>query len=197
VHEAVSVLSILDHIDEETFPTENTLARLFDATEYHFKSKWIKKEEAFFGGAKETVVNEKERDSLKTHPDCSKRITSITPDVESIHQTQPKLFLGTESSFQQWQQQFRFLQLQFYTDAKMISIGLFLALKLWKDFPETPYLINTIGSLFNQMYEFQKDHQLNLHVDVSSPYHDKSYNDLLIFLERLSLKDIVSINYYF
>lgn len=197
VHEALSVLAILEHIDEEAFPTENTLTRLFDATEYHFKSKWIKKEEAFFGGAKETVVNEKEKDSLKTHPDCAKRILNLTPDIEMIRQVQPKMFLGAETDFQHWQEQFRFLQLQFYTDSKMLSIGLFLALKLWKDYPENPYLVKTIGSLFNQMYQFQKNHQLNLHADISSPYHETSYNDLLKFLERLSLKDIVSINYYF
>jgi Zn-dependent protease with chaperone function len=79
---AQSTLALLDTIDTDQLNTAACLEKLFNAKGYPFKKKWIAKEEGLLGGHAVLDEDAELEDSLKTHPDCSKRIKAIDPMVQ-------------------------------------------------------------------------------------------------------------------
>ena len=200
---ALTGLAMLDIIDKETYAAEPGLQRFFNFTEYPFKSKWLKKEEVFFGGVPDKAISTKEKDSLKTHPDCKARIAKLTPIVERIndHNAQRpadnKDFLVSEAQFKTLTTNFKFEVVEFCWVSKRISRCLYYALELLEKNPDNVYLVTTIGKCFNEMYSNQKEHTLNRIVDLPSPYADKNYDAFTQFIQNISLTDMASIGHYF
>jgi Zn-dependent protease with chaperone function len=190
-------LAMLDIIDKDTYAAEPGLQRIFNFTEYPFKSKWLKKEEGFFGGVPDKAISTKEKDSLKTHPDCKARIAKLTPLVEKINDPNNKDFLVSETQFKTLTTNFKFEVVEFCFASKRISRCLYYALELLENNPDNVYLVTTIGKCFNEMYSNQKEHTLNRIVDLPSPYADKNYDALTQFIQNISINDMASISYYF
>lgn len=194
---ALTGLAMLDIIDKDGYAVEQGLQRFFSFTEYPFKSKWLKKEEGFFGGVPDKEISTKEKDSLKTHPDCKARIAKLTPIVERINNPGNKDFLVSESAFKKLNTNFKFEVVEFCWVSKRISRCLYYALELLESNPDNVYLVTTIGKCFNQMYSNQKEHTLNRIVDLPSPYADKNYDALTQFIQNISITDMASIGYHF
>ena len=76
----ITTMKMLDKIDDTTMFSRLNLQKALTFPDYPFKEKWIKKESAIFGAMnpdESSGLTKKERDSLKTHPDCLKRITLL------------------------------------------------------------------------------------------------------------------------
>lgn len=195
--ESLSCLALLDAIDKDDWEIEPELKARFHATMYPFKPRWIQKEAAFFGGVKETAVEKRLADSLKTHPDCLLRREKIRPVIEALHVTERPLNLHADSLFKKWQQQFEFEIVEYLFTSKEISRCLFEALRLLKSYPGNSYLIAKIGACWNEIYQKQREHQLGKIAGLPSANPESQYNRLLEFIQRLTLRDIALLNYYF
>ena len=197
VKESLTCLALLDSIDSERYVPGPELERYFNFAEYPFQKSWVKKEAAFFGGIADLKLTGKEKDSLKTHPDCKIRVARLTPSVEKLNTVSGSNFVVSESKFNELRQRFRYEIIEFCFTSKRVSHALFYAMEFLKDAPGDPYLVNMIGKCFASFYENQKTHTLNQVVDLPSPYFDKNYNSLLEFLQNIRIDDMSAIAYYF
>lgn len=193
--EALSGLAMLDSIDNDKYNVAPALTQYFNAAAFPFKAAWTKEEETFFGGAKLTM-DDKIKDSLKTHPDCRKRVQNITETV--TRNTKPGTVDNIDAAaLRKWQQQYDFEVLAFAYDRDFISLAMYGALQTLSQYPDDPWLLALIGHCWHQLYVAQKKHELSKYADLPSPYQEKKYNDFLVFLQNLSLSDIAQINYHF
>lgn len=193
--EALSGLAMLDSIDNDKYNVEPALKQYFNAAAFPFKAAWTKEEESFFGGAKITI-DEKIKDSLKTHPDCQKRVLNITETVNRNNKPGTVENLDA-TAFTTWQRRYDFEVIAFAYDRGFISLAMYGALQTLSQYPDDPWLLALIGNAWHDLYVAQKKHELSKYIDLPSPYQEKKYNDFLVFLQNLSLSDIAQINYHF
>lgn len=197
IRETITALGLLDDMDKDHYPADSGLQRHFNFTEKPFNAKWLKQETGFFGGVTDKKLSDKERDSLKTHPDCKDRAERLKPTVEKIYKPGSRNFLASEARFREWQQKFRFEIVEYCFQSENLSRCLYHALELLETNPGNAYLVTTIGKCFNEMYSHQKAHTLNRIVNLPSPYFDRNYDILTQFIQNITLGDMASLGYHF
>lgn len=196
LEEAKSALAMLDSIDNDKYDIEPPLRKYFNHPSFPFRDSWMKEEESFFGGATLQEPDKKIVDSLKTHPDCSKRVGMVTPLIaRTVAKGQAANLQATE--LERWQKAYDYEVIAYTFERKYLSLSLYYALQTIEKYPNDPWLLAIIGNCLNRMFEAQKKHELSRYIDLPSPYQEKKYNDFLRFIQNLSLSDIASLNYYF
>lgn len=190
-------LQMLDKVDDSSLFKPLNLQQMLSFNEYPFKPKWIKKESAIFGEMGEddgSGLTIKEKDSLKTHPDCAKRIALLE---DSIQQLKGKNFLVDEKLFEQLKEDFIAEITEQCFDSDNLSRNLYYSLQLLQEGKYTPLAIFSVVRAMNTLYEKQKEHKLGLTVDTENKYLPEDYNLLLRLLNRVRLEEMAAINYYF
>ena len=195
IAESLSSLAMLDNIDSDSLSMETALKSLFNLPEYPFKDKWLKKEEGLLGGHSRQDKTELE-DSLKTHPDCLKRVEFLKPFVEKYNSGLRLKNAINEVKFKELQTVFKYEIVEYAYQNKNYSASLKYTISLLQNLYD-PYLITQIGKIFNGMYSAQKSHTLNRFVQLPSPGFNSNYNLLLEFIQKLYRYDIAAISYNF
>jgi Zn-dependent protease with chaperone function len=199
VRESLTCLALLDSIDNDKYNVSPSLNRVFNFQEYPFQESWTQEEKSLFStlAASSEQENQKERDSLKTHPDCSKRISLLKDRVQQYYKPGSRSFVVNEQQFKQLQHDFDYEIIDYCYRSDDVSRSLFFTLQMLDSQPTNPYLITNTGRCINKMFAAQKGHTLNKVVDMPSPYNDKNYNSLLEFIQRVRLTDLGAFSYYF
>ena len=190
---ALTTLKLLDGIDKTSFDTEAALLARFDAKEYPFKKKWVAREEGLLGGHAHLTEDKEQADSLKTHPDCSKRLIALQPMVRAGGSR----WVIDSAVFVRLGERFRYEVIEYAFASDHYTKSLFLTLQLMKDRNRDPYLVSQTGKLLLGMYRAQKAHTLSKVADLPSPYYPENYNLLLQWVQNLYLEDLAAINYYY
>jgi Zn-dependent protease with chaperone function len=193
---SLSALALLDVIDADTLNTSVCLPAVFNTPEYPFRKKWIARNDGLLGGhvqVKDTAM----ADSLKTHPDCRRRIGWLTKLMDGWMQPAARKFVVDSATFAVLQKTFRYETIEYAFTANNYARSFFLTLELLQKTPGDAYLVTQIGRIFNGIYTAQKAHTLSKVVDLPSPDLPANYNLLLQFIQNLYLEDIASINYYY
>lgn len=193
-----SCLELLDKIDDSLIYKPLVLQQTFNFNDYPFKKKWIQKESSIFSELDQndsSPLTRKEKDSLKTHPDCSKRISLLSDSMQSAEAG--KKFLVNEELFKQLKKEF-FVEMteQCYRE-KNLGRNLYYSLLLLQANENAPVAVYSIARGLNRVYEYQKDHQLGSKIDKESKSFPEEYNQLLRMLDQLRLDEITTINYNF
>jgi Zn-dependent protease with chaperone function len=196
INQIITTLELLDKIDDEETGTGLQLDKIFNFSNHPFQPRWIEKGTSFFAETKTDEKTRKEIDSLKTHPDCSRRIELITPKIKQAAVTGQR-FVVSEKFFHEWQQLFRYEAIEYCYTSKSISKALFYALQMIQQTPEDLYLQTMIGKCLNECYTAQKDHVLNRIAELPNPAYDEQYNQLLRFIQNVRLVDFAAISYYY
>jgi hypothetical protein len=157
--ESLGCLAALDSIDSDKYDTEKELQQAFQFKEFPFKQKWVKKEAAFFGVTAETKNDDKETDSLKTHPDCKTRVTALAPSVQKLDNAGTQKFIIGKTEFEKMQELFRYEAIEHCYKSKRVSRCLYLSLELFKQKPADAYLASMIGRCLDTMYYCQICHR--------------------------------------
>jgi len=191
-------LELLDKVDDSLVYKPLALQQVFHFNEYPFKKKWIQKESSIFSQLDEndSPLSSNEKDSLKTHPDCTKRISLLTDSLQAISVKGEK-FLVNEKLFMQLKKDF-FVEMteQCYRD-KNLSRNLYYSLLLLQSQENVPVAIYSVSRCLNQIYDYQKDHKLGSKIDAENKAYPEEYNNLLRMLGRLRLDEIANLNYNF
>ena len=195
--ESLTCLALLDSIDKDSYDPQNGLPKVFNSASYPFRDSWLKQENSFFGVSVDHPMHYKEEDSLKTHPDCSARITRLKPATEQTKINPGTLNPVNAELFKKLQKEFEMEEIAFAFKTDRVSRCLYRSLQLYDKDPSNIYAATMIGKCFNEMYEHQKIHTLNHIVSLPAPMADKNYNTLLEFIQRISLADMAAINYFF
>jgi hypothetical protein len=195
--EAINLLGILDTLDKDSFNAENCLRTFFNSKEYPFKNSWVEKEEGLLGGHTKIKDDEKYKDSLKTHPDCKIRIERVKNLLEKYKQSNTQKSFINPALFETLQSQFQLENIAYYVEKKHFSSALYYSIKYLEQKPQNPYLITTIGTIFNGLYEAQKKHRLGNVTSMPNPGNDASFNLVLQFIQNLNMEDYKAIAYNF
>jgi Zn-dependent protease with chaperone function len=193
----ISTMQLLDRVDDTSLLKAPELKTLFSFPGYTFKDKWIKKESAIFGALNPddaSGLTKKERDSLKTHPDCSKRIALLGDSAANV---QGKDFLVDEKTFSKLKDDLLPEIVEECFAAGNISRNLYYSLQLLQEGRQTQLAIYSIARDLNLLYTMQKEHTLGLSVDSENRQYPEAYNLLLRMLYRIRLEEIAELCYYF
>jgi Zn-dependent protease with chaperone function len=199
VRESISCLTLLDSVDRDKYDINPELEQVFHSKEYPFQAQWVKKEESLFGAMAAHTEEEgkRERDSLKTHPDCSNRIKRISARVDQYYKGSSRRFIISEEQFKNLQTDFDYEIIEYCYRSENISRSLYYSLQMLPTRRADAYLVTSIGRCLNAIYTAQKAHTLGKIVDMPSPYNDKKYDKLLRFIQQLRLSDIAAISYFY
>lgn len=193
----LSTMQMLDRIDDSSLFSALELPKVLSFPGYPFRDRWIKKESAIFGAMnpeEASGLSRKEKDSLKTHPDCSKRIALLGDSAKAISGSD---FLVDEQLFRKLKDDFVPELLGEVYQAGNISFNLYMSLQLLQDKKYVPLAVYSIARNLNQIYQYQKEHRLGLIADTEGRYFDEEYNTLLRMLWRLRLSEIAELNAHF
>lgn len=199
VRESLSCLTLLDSIDRDKYNVIAPLNRVFNFQEYPFQEKWTKEEKTLFNtmAAISEEESKKERDSLKTHPECSLRVAKLKDRAQQYYKAGSRTFVLNEKQFRQLQTDFDYEVIDFCYRSDNVSRSLYYTLQMLETQPANAYLITNTGRCINKLYTAQKNHTLSKVVDLPSPYNEKNYNTLLEFIQRVRLTDLGAFSYYF
>ncbi len=193
---AISCLEILDHIDEEKQPASIALEVVFNTPNYPFKKKWTKPKKQGLRAMKRDQPEEAVLDSLKTHPDCQRRIELLYekfPTIQQVKQEDEKSI----SNYRSDAPQFDFEIIQACYDFDQLGLSLYYSLKLLEQYPDHVYLRAMIGKSLYSIYQASKEHRLDEYLPLPSSHQTVAYRKLLRFIHNLRLDELKKINYHF
>jgi Zn-dependent protease with chaperone function len=193
---ALSTLALLDVIDTDTLNTSSCLPRVFNSPEYPFRKKWIVRSTGLLGDHA-LITDSTMADSLKTHPDCVKRIGLLTVLMKGWKQPGAVKFGIDPATFTSLKNIFRCETIEYAFLTDNYTRSLFLTLELLQKDPDDAYLVAQTGRLLNGIYGAQKGHTLSKVTDLPSPAYPSNYNLLLQFMQNLYLEDVAAIDYYY
>jgi Zn-dependent protease with chaperone function len=196
VNGMISCLQLLDQVDDSSVYKPFIPEAIFNFAEYSFKKKWIQKESVLFGAMNEdsSPLTQREKDSLKTHPDCVLRISLLQDSIAKV--PAGNKFLVDENFFYHLKKDFfpEITEQQFREDN--LTRNLYYSLLMLQNDDYTSVSIYSIARDLNILYQRQKDHKLG-DIEKETRNYRADYNLLLRMVDRLRLDEIASINYYF
>lgn len=190
----ITCMQKLDKVDDTVLLKEPELSKLLSFPGNPFKERWIKKESVIFGAMNPddaSGLTQKEKDSLKTHPDCSRRIALFTDSARAISGRE---FLVDEQLFRKLKEDFIPEIVEEVYKAGNVSLNLYLSLCLLQEGQYKPLAIYSVARDLNLIYTYQKDHSLGLFIESENRKYRESYNLLLRMLYRLRLNEIAALN---
>jgi Zn-dependent protease with chaperone function len=194
---ALSVLALLDNIDQDTLNTGACLRQLFNAEKYPFKDKWIARQSGLLGGH---AILEKDKvleDSLKTHPDCQKRIRLLEPLVTAYTDVNADASVIDKKKFDSLKHIFRYEVIEYAFRNDNYTLSLYYTISLLQQYPRDAYLVTQVGKMLNSCFDAQRGHVLGKKIELPSPGESPAYNVLLQFVQNLYLEDYAGISYYY
>ena len=195
-HAITSCLQLLDEVDDSSLYKPIVPEATFHFDEYPFKKKWIQKESVLFAQVTEDAspLTQREKDSLKTHPDCSVRISLLQDSIKKVPAGKP--FLVDEAFFYRIKKEFfpEITEQEFRNDN--LARNLYCSLQMLQGNDNISLAIYSIARDLNILFERQKNHKLG-DIEKEKRSYPSDYNLLLRMIDRLKLDEIAAINYYF
>jgi hypothetical protein len=194
---AITCLQMLDQADDSTYYGTLQVKELFSFPDYGFKNRWIQNESTIFSQMKGDAfsLTEQEKDSLKTHPDCLKRIGVMEPVVRSFPAGHD--FLVDEAMFNRLQDRFAIEIIEELYREERYSKNLYYALGLLKTGRHITYAVFSVARVLNNLYEAQQQHRFGLYVEKENRTYITDYNLLLRLLDRVRLNELAELSYFF
>jgi Zn-dependent protease with chaperone function len=196
LRESLNSLALLDSADKDKYAGKLALEKQLQLPSFAFQKSWLESDDLRFGSAKD-VQDKQEADSLKTHPDCSKRIEALKPLVARYAQPGARRFAVDEAQFQRLKTQFDYEVVAYCFQSRQVSKSLYYALQGLQVYPDDVYLTTMVGKSLNEIYSHQKSHELDKIVDRPSPHYGEEYNAVLRMLQNMRLQEIAAFSYYF
>jgi len=190
-------LQLLDKVDDSLLYRSIDPELTFNFSSYPFKKKWIQKESAIFSQMSNdnSPLTKKERDSLRTHPDCAVRISFLEDSI--LKARQGEKFIMNKTLFLQLKKDFFVEMAEQQFKSNNLSRNLYYSLQMLQSGENTAYAMFAIARGLNIMHESQKNHKLGIITDKETRGYPADYNILLRMLDRLRLEEIANINYNF
>lgn len=190
-------LQLLDKVDESILQKPLNLEQVFNFNEYSFKKKWIQKESVIFGQMTDddSPLTRKEKDSLKTHPDCQLRILMLEDSIQKVNSGEK--FIVNENLFRKLKKDFFVEMTEQEFRNNNLSRNLYYSLMMLQEGEHIPYAVYSIARCMNLVYKNQKNHTLRNTIEREGRGYPADYNLLLRMFDRLRLEEIASLNYFF
>lgn len=194
----LSCLQMLDHVDDTALFQPAGVESVFDFPNYPFRKKWVQQQSVLFGAMQNddaSPLSARERDSLKTHPNCSQRIAALRDSVAQL--PGGSLFSVDEQFFRQLKQDCFVELTEDLFRRKDIGRNLYYSILLLQQEVYAPFAMYSIARDLNKLYELQKEHRLGTWYEAESRQLPKDYNLVLRMISKIKLEEIAALAYYF
>jgi hypothetical protein len=193
-----SCLQLLDKIDDSLKTATTKFQETFNFADYPFKKRWVQEETAIFSQMDHKNADgltKKEKDSLKTHPDCMNRIASLKDSISfappgKAFMVSQDVFTGLKNDF------FAEITEECFRD-KLLSRNLYYSLFLMQDPNKKMMGIYSVARCLNEIYDAQKAHKLGSKIELEDKNYSAEYNLFLRMLSRIRLEELANLNYQF
>ncbi len=190
-NEAFTALALLDSIDNEKYTDSIQLPKFFNYQELPFKNSWIMEEKKFIFAEKDSIT-ETEKDSLKTHPDCKKRIEALSK-IRTTPSYGKLTFIQSAYLFQKLVDYSDFECINNRLEDKNLDGAFYLTLKLLNKYPDNVYLHKSIDQCFSLLIDGLTNHTLNRYLDLPTPFDEKDFKIVVRFLNNIRLSDATTL----
>lgn len=190
-------LQKLNNIDDSLLSKPLHLENIFQFSNYPFKKKWIQKESAIFGqmGTDDSTLSQKEKDSLKTHPDCDKRILLLKDSIQQ--KMEGSSFIVNEDLFNRLKKDFYIEMIEQQYRDKHLTRNLYYNLLLIQEGEQLPFAVYSVARALNLAWQSQKDHEIGKFIEQEGREYPADYNLLLRMFDRIKLDEIAMLNLAF
>ncbi len=190
--QAPKALELLDSVDDEKYQNEYVLHREFNRDLYPFKPEWKVEDNPLEGFFQKDNTNEilgLDEEQLKTHAEPKKRALELEAQIGSTANG-GKVNPQGDQAYQQAVQQadFDYILSAYHYDN--YGYAIYQALQLLQEYPNHPFLVGIIGASMGEMVDAIDHHELGKVLPLSSPEFEDDYNDLLKFLNNLSMQEM-------
>lgn len=193
--EAITCMNLLDTIDTYKYSTEIDYKTMLGFEGCPFRDRWLESESSMFGGQVEGDYWE--RDSVKSHPDCSDRAKKLTLDLVNTPVNSTAKFLNDSLLFFDIKEQSDEAFIKSWVFYGNYSKALFYTLKQVQYHPNNEFLVREAGLIMRLIYQVQLEHHSNQFVERPFFENEKEYNQFLDFLDNLRLSELAKIGYYY
>ncbi|HLA54888.1 MAG TPA: M48 family metalloprotease [Flavobacterium sp.] len=190
---AASSLESLAKSDTDFYLTDPQLQKHFNFDDYPFREAWLSPNETLFDLKEAAVDNTWDRDSLKSHPDIPLRVETLR-----------KLYAGkntavTSSQLSDIKKWVAREEITISLDNDRYDLALYQVLALSeKNSIDPQTYCSTVAYILKRTYELKANHTFMKCVPYLTTFvEEKNYNQVLLFLHNLELKNIRKIGYYF
>lgn len=190
-NESFSALALLDSTDTEKYSDSIVLSKIFNFKEFPFKNSWIAEEKKFIF-SKDTI-SETKKDSLKTHPDCKKRIEMFfkSKTVASKNKT---AFIQSSALFYKLVDYSDFECIVNRLKYKNLDGAFYLILQLREKYPKNIFLKNKVDECFDIIIDGLNNHNLNRYLEIClSPFDEKDFKQVVRFLNNIRISEVKTI----
>ncbi len=192
---ATRLMGILDSIDTPPYKKNIDLKHFFSFKNYPFKDSWLD----YSKSSMLHRVGDEEygsSDTIRTHPDCKKRIIALRKLMEENHVAEHKMQANDQRAREMAvKSEMELVHSEYHF--KHYAKSLFMSLSLIDRFPENIYLHAMAVENLYKVYLGQKNHQSGKSVPLPDSRYPESYDRLLSFLQKLRLMEVASIGYNF
>ena len=196
VKEAPKVIENFKTINEPKYKANINIRNAFNRELYPFKEEWKHEKNnlaAFFEKESVGKLFNYDEKFLFTHPNLDERQTNLNSKLGNFEAgkiaQQPQQ--NHDAAVQQADFDFVLSNYQYGNYGQTI----YQSLQLQELYPEHPFLTGIIGATMGEMVELIDDHELGKYLPHSSPEFSDNYNELLSFLNNLSMKDMMEVGY--
>jgi hypothetical protein len=189
---AIRLMEILDSVDVPKFQYAINFKKQFDSKAYPFKPSWIE-----YNKSTTWHAPAEEEDSMRTHPDCQKRIVALQLQLQSLAGDTLGEDNMPSSRLQHLRIKSEFELVATELHFKEYGKALFRALLLAEQYPDNIYLQATIARCLHTLYTYQRNHALGKVVPLPDPRFPDNYDRFLTFVHKLRLGEIAAIAYHY
>ena len=198
VGEAVETMNVLHKVDREKYTKEIDVQREFNRELYPFQPEWLEDDNPlsiFFEEDSNEKVLDIPEDSLKTHPKTLERAKKIKSKLGDYPSGEISLQPVSKHDEAVTQADFDYVLSAYHY--KMYGYAIYQALQLKEKYPDHPFLVGIVGACMGEMVEAIDDHEQGKVLAHTSPEFIDNFNQLLTFLNNLSMKEMANVSYQY
>lgn len=177
-------MQILDSVDYRTDSVP--FQEVFQSKEFPFQPYWIKKQKTMGFASKDILFA---TDSLKTHPDCSKRALFLKVLVSNLPQGKSQFYHQPESGFVLLKKKAEYELVNAMYDTRHYDFCLYESLLFAQRHSNDPFGVTMAAKSLYTLNYLYAQHNLMESIHSPAPQFGENFNQLLRLLSRLSLGD--------
>ncbi len=188
--QGIRSLEILDSLEADTFTVDYRVH--FDHPKFPFKDSWIAKAKTLSFGGK--AVYEFDEDSIKTHPDCPKRVVYLKELLATYDGKGKQKDIQPNEKLRVMRDACKFEEAEYLYSEERYAKCIFYALHLSDEYPDDAYPVNIISRCLGKISDAFQLHKSYHYIAKPAPNFQENYNQLLRLFDRVTISEVNQLN---
>jgi Zn-dependent protease with chaperone function len=191
---SLRLMEILDSANAPRFKKNIDIKKTFTFPKYTFKDAWLEY-------SKSTMYHKTgddeygESDTVRTHPDCKRRIIALKELLKANNASSERIPLNPDAAIIRISQRSDIEIVESENHFRHYGKSFFYTLALLQKYPDNRYLHGMVGRNLALIYQSMKDHQFGKVISFPDERFEENYNRILSFLQNLRIMEVASLSY--